>query len=110
MRPNSRRSTLAAGVTLVVAGLVFLLNGLGLFPSELFDWWPLLVISAGLWMLATAATRRRTGLVAGVVLSGLGVYWLLDNLGLVAGELFMPVLLVSLGAGLVLRNVLGTAS
>ena len=105
-----RRSTLLAGLVLVLAGLVFLLNNLNLIPDEVFEWWPVLVIGAGLWMLANAIARRGTGLVAGVVLSSLGVSWLLENLGLVAGGIFVPVLLIALGAGLLLRTVLRTKS
>lgn len=105
-----RRSTLLAGLVLVMAGLVFLLYNLNLIPGKVFAWWPVLVISAGLWMLANAVARRSTGLVAGVVLSSLGAYWLLENLGLVAGGVFVPVLLIALGAGLLLRSVLRTAS
>jgi hypothetical protein len=34
----------------------------------------------------------------------LGAFWLLENYGRVNGRMFLPVLLIALGTGLLLRN------
>ncbi len=107
-KPN--RTALFWGFALILAGLIFLLNNFNLIPGSLFNWWPVLVLGAGLWMLIQAVARRSQGLVGGVVLTSLGAFWLLDNLNLVDGGAFVPVLLIALGAGLLLRSALRTGS
>jgi lia operon protein LiaF len=92
------------GILLILAGLIFLLANFNAIPSQVLDWWPVLVIGAGLWLLASALTRRRGGgLMGGVLLLALGGYWLARNLGMVGDGLFLPVLLISLGTGTLLR-------
>jgi hypothetical protein len=107
---DERRSGRVWGVLLVVAGVILLLNNLNVIPGQVLDWWPLIVIGGGLWMLGEAVARRRQGTVGGVVLTSLGVFWLLNNLGRVDNAIFLPVLLMALGVGLVLRQVLRTAN
>jgi hypothetical protein len=105
--PASNRSSFLWGILLILAGLVFLLVNFDAIPSQVLDWWPLLVIGAGVWLLARALARRRGGgLVGGVLLLALGGYWLARNLGLVGDGLFLPVLLIALGAGTLLRGFL----
>lgn len=104
---ESRRGALIGGIVLIVLGALFLLDNLSLIPGGITDWWPILVVGAGLWLLAQAIRRRRSGgLVGGTLLVGLGGYLLANNLGLVGEGLFLPVLLIALGAGLLLRVLL----
>lgn len=101
---ETRRTALIGGVILIVLGLVFLLDNFNIVPGSITDWWPVVIIGAGLWLLAQAFRRgRHGGLVGGALLLGLGGYWLLDNLGRINADLFLPVLLISLGVGLLLR-------
>lgn len=101
---ESRRTALIGGIILILLGLVFLLENFNIVPGSITDWWPVVVIGAGVWLLAQSFRRgRQGGLVGGALLLGLGTYWLLDNLGRVNTDLFLPVLLISLGAGLLLR-------
>jgi hypothetical protein len=89
---------------LIVLGLGFLLDNFNLVPEGIFSLWPLLVIGAGVWLLGQAATRREgRGLTGGVVVLVLGVFWLLENYGRVTNQMFVPVLLIALGGGLLLR-------
>ena len=104
MLTKSNRTALFWGFALILAGLIFLLNNFEIIPGSLFNWWPVLVIGAGLWMLVQAMARRSPGLVAGVVLTSLGTYWLLNNPHLVDDGAFLPVLLIALGAGLLPRS------
>ena len=100
------RSGLVWGTLLIILGLVFQLNNFNLIPRGIFDWWPLMVVGAGIWLLGQSATRRRGGgLVGGVVVLALGVFWLLQNFGRVDERAFLPVLLIAVGVGLLLRAV-----
>ena len=94
------------GVLLIVLGLGFLLHNFNLVPEDLFSLWPLIAIGAGVWIFGEAVRRRGRGLVGGVVVLASGAFWLLENYGRVRGPMFLPVLLIALGAGLLLRNLL----
>jgi hypothetical protein len=107
-KPN--RTALFWGFVLIAAGLLFLLYNFNMIPGRFRDWWPVLAIAAGLWLLVQAIARRGQGLVGGVVLSSLGTFWLLDNQGRVAGVEFLPVLLIALGVGLLLRGLVRRAA
>ena len=104
---RSRRWSAIWGVVLIVLGAAFLLQNFNLVPAGYLQWWPVLVIAAGVWLLARGYSERRGGaLIGGALVSSMGVFWLLDNLGRVDGRAFAPVLLIALGAGLVLRTLL----
>ncbi len=105
---DSNRNGLFLGIVFVLLGLGFLLNNFGLLPSG-FDWWPLFVMGAGLWMVGQAVAQRDGGgLTGGIVVLALGAFWLLQNYGRADDRLFLPVLLIALGVGLLLRNFLPT--
>ena len=100
----SRRSGLFWGSLLIVLGLGFLLDNFNLVPEGIFSLWPLLVIGAGVWLLGQAVTSGEgRGLTGGVVVLALGTFWLLENYGRVTNQMFLPVLLIALGLGLLLR-------
>jgi hypothetical protein len=103
---RSSRWTAFWGVVLIGVGAAFLLQNFNLVPPGITQWWPVAVIAAGLWLLARGFTERRGGaLIGGALVSTMGVFWLLDNLGRVDGRAFAPVLLIALGAGLLLRTL-----
>jgi lia operon protein LiaF len=103
--PN--RSAFFWGIVLILAGLVFLLVNFDAIPGPVLAWWPVLVIGAGVWLLARVVTRRQGGgAVGAVLLLALGGYWLARNLGVAGGGLFLPVLLIALGVGTLLRGFL----
>jgi Domain of unknown function (DUF5668) len=103
----SNRGALVWGIVLVLLGLVFLLNNFNVVPGGVLDWWPVLVLGAGVWLLGQGLTRRRGGgLVSGTVLLALGTFWLLSNFGRVDDQLFVPILLIAIGVGLLLRSLL----
>jgi hypothetical protein len=103
---TANRSALFWGLMLILLGAAFLLRNLGLLPGGFFAWWPLLVLGAGLWLIIQAfAARRGGGLVGGVILATLGTYWLLDNFGRVDTRAFLPLVVIAVGAGLLLRSV-----
>lgn len=101
-----RHSGLFWGALLIIAGLGFLLHNFNLVPEGVFSLWPLLVVGAGIWMLGQAAARRAgRRLVGGLVVLTLGVFWLLENYGRVDDRMFLPILLIALGGGLLLRSL-----
>ena len=101
-----KNSQLFWSVLLIVLGLGFLLHNFNLVPEGLFSLRPLIVIGAGAWISGEALRRRGRGLVGGVVVLVVGAFWLLENYGRVRGPMFLPVLLIALGAGLLLQNLL----
>ena len=104
---RANRSALFWGTLMVLLGLVFLLNNFHLAPANLLQWWPVLVLGAGLLLFGRGLVGRQGGgLVAGTVLAALGGFWLLDSLGRMDERLFAPILLIALGMGLLFRSVL----
>lgn len=101
-----KNSQLFWSVLLIVLGLGFLLHNFNLVPEGLFSLWPLIVIGAGAWICGEAVRQRGRGLVGGVVVLALGAFWLLENYGRVSGPMFLPVLLIALGTGLLLQTLL----
>src|SRR6185295_12652178 len=100
---RSRRWAAFWGVGLIVLGVAFLLQNFNLVPAGFMQWWPVLVIGAGVWLLARGLSERRGGaLTGGTLVATMGVFWLLENLGRVNERVFAPVLLIALGAGLLL--------
>ena len=100
---TSFRGGMIWGAILLLVGVAFLLDNLGIFPVDrVFRLWPLLLVAAGV-----ANLMRREHRVWGVALTIIGVVFLLDNLGFAHyrwGQLW-PVALIAVGA-LVLWNSL----
>ena len=94
------------GLLLLGAGVFLLLVNLDLIPQGLADLWPVPVILAGFWLIAVAAGRPRgRGLTAGIVVSAIGVFWLAESFNWVTDDLFLPVLLMAIGLGILLRGL-----
>ncbi|MCC6190000.1 MAG: hypothetical protein IT318_13275 [Anaerolineales bacterium] len=104
--PAANRNALFWGTVLILLGLAFLLNNFNVIPGQFIAWWPLLVMGTGLWLVAQTLPRRRGGgLVGGILLLALGGYWLARNFGWAGDGLFLPVVLIALGTGLLLRTL-----
>lgn len=101
-----KRVQLFWGLLLLGAGAFLLLVNLDLIPQGVADLWPVPVILLGIWLIVVAAGRPRgRGLTAGIVVSAVGVFWLAESLKWIAEDLFLPVLLMSIGLGIVLRGL-----
>jgi hypothetical protein len=105
------RSRMLWGLLLVAAGITALLSELGVLPADGLKLWPILLIVIGLW-LSLSAVRRAAGrgLTGGLVVAAVGAYFLADNLQAVPDGLFLPILLVALGLGLILRPMVSRGS
>jgi hypothetical protein len=105
MRRGSRE--LFWGLAFIGAGLILLLVRLGWLPPSADSLWPLVVFFLGVWLAASAIRRPGgRGLTAGVVVMAVGAYWFAEGLGWVNEEVFLAVLLMALGLGLISRTLL----
>lgn len=103
-----KRKNIAWGLVLVVLGLIFGLNALGLTDIDVFfdGWWTLfIIIPCGMGLLRE---REKTGNLIGLIV---GIALLLACQGILdfslIGKLFFPAVLVIAGLAIVLNGVLG---
>lgn len=107
-RPSYSRDRYFAwnGVVLVLAGVLLLLDRLGIVPiSEVLRFWPVLVVAFGAVLLVEVrSVVIRT--IGGVLIAN-GMILLAGNLGYlgVRGELFWPLILIDIGAVLMARAI-----
>ena len=103
---RSRLGGAAFGLGIVAIGILFLLQNLGFFYiGQIWQFWPVLLIGMGLsHVLASYDSGRR---VWGIFLAGIGVVFLLSNMGLLPPHVWnyiWPLGLVFWGAAMLLRG------
>ncbi|MBU1144924.1 MAG: hypothetical protein KJ971_03575 [Firmicutes bacterium] len=89
------------GVIILIFGVVFLLQRLGYIPDTIFfeGWWTLLLIIPAIFSMS------KQGVTTGnTVLLVLGVFFLLDARGWNLSGYLVPVLLIALGVGILLKR------
>jgi hypothetical protein len=96
------------GLVLLVVGVVFLLNNLGIYPAErALRYLPAVLILVGVLKLLGLAGFR--GPVLGTVFAAIGTWWLLENLGVITIDFgtalgrYWPAILVLVGLAVVSR-------
>ena len=114
LRPSARRhdaparvldlSRLWLGLTVITVGVLFLLDGAGVLSADrtIDDWWPVLLVIAGLLTL----TERPPSLVRGTLLTTAGAVLLLFTTDLVAGngwDYVWPALVIAAGLVILTR-------
>lgn len=100
------RRQLLWGILLLAIGASLLVINMGWISPSVAFLWPSAVIVAGLWLVFTAVrTPRGRGLTAGVAVTAVGAFWLLQGLGWIREDLFLAILVMSLGAGMLLRGL-----
>lgn len=95
---------LVFGLVIITLGVLFTLDNLDLIESgEILRWWPVALIVAGLAKVFGLGTPTRPGF--GAIISLVGAWWLLHNLGMVDFEPwdFWPVFLIVIGVAIVMR-------
>lgn len=92
-----------AGIALIIVGIVLLLETLGVIPSIgwILEWWPVLVIAAGIRIVL----RKPESLASGLFIIAIGCLLLADNIipGFEFWVAAVPVFLIVLGIGILTR-------
>ena len=97
---------LLRGLVLIALGILIALVNTGLLSTALFDFWPSIVFIIGLWLIYRGARRPGgRGITAGLITAATGAFFLAETLGFVDESLYLAVLLLSMGAGLVIRGL-----
>ncbi len=101
-----KRGSLFGPLILIALGVIFLLNNINVLPGDLWgtllQFWPLILVAIGLDNIF-----QREGLVGATFMIGLGVVFLLSNLGYINTNIWQlilrlwPLLLVAIGLDLV---------
>lgn len=102
-----RVSRVIGGLILLSLGALFLLQNMGVVHAgRIWDYWPMLLVWAGLARLF--APRRAHHFAGGAVMLLLGVFFQLEGLGAVwiRARDFWPALLVAAGLALVVESFL----
>jgi hypothetical protein len=105
-RPQSALVQFVLGATILFIGLLWTVDNLGIADTrDALRFWPAGVIVIGLLKLFGIGTRR--SLVAGLVLTVLGVAFQMDAIGAIrlTMRLFWPMVILFLGAILVVRSL-----
>jgi len=103
------RNRMLWGLLFVAVGITAFLSELEVLPADILQLWPILLIVVGLWLaLSAIGTAAGRGLTGGLVVAAVGAYLLAEKLGAVPDELLLPVLLVAIGLGLVLRPLVSS--
>ena len=101
------RQRLFWGFVILGAGIILLIITLGLLPANIARLWPVIVLLLGLWLITAALRKSRgRGFTVGLVVFVIGVFWLAEGYHWVHEDLFLPILLISLGCGILLRGLL----
>ncbi len=95
------------GLILAGIGVLLLLQNLGIVIVEnLWDYWPVLLIVAGMSKLLHSWGVG--GRVGGGIVAALGILLLLRNFGVIHGDVwgyFWPAILIAIGLGMLLRAI-----
>lgn len=97
-----KTSRLILGLTLIAIGVAYILDRLGYFDaSELWSYWPVVLIAAGLGKLVTPGSGSSR--ITGALITAIGVWLLLENLGYVYFSFWRwwPLILVFVGLRLI---------
>lgn len=103
--PGRLGSSVFFGGLIVALGVVFLANNLGIInlDGSIFQWWPVILIAVGAWLLISSGFRK---MVAALALIVIGAIFLLGNLGLAINLMdYWPVLLIIIGVGILSRAI-----
>lgn len=98
-------SHMVVGSIILLVGILFLLENLGiLYVGQIWQFWPVILIGVGIARILDA--RGVENIFPGVIIAGIGLVFLVHNLGLLPwplARLMWPLLLIFLGAAILLR-------
>jgi predicted membrane protein len=97
------------GLVVVAVGVLFLLRNVGvLYFDDLWQYWPVILIVAGISKLAN--THSATSVTSGIIIGGIGTVFLLKNLGYIYGniwEYLWPGILIAVGLSILVKHLEG---
>jgi len=104
---HSGRFGVVFGAIVAGLGVLFLLQNLGiLYFDDIWQYWPVILIVIG--VSRAASSLGLGGRVAGGVMVFVGMIFLLENLGLIHGNVWRylwPIVLIAVGLGMLVRAV-----
>lgn len=103
---RSRSGGIVFGAVIVAAGLILLLDNLGILHAyDVWKYWPVALIAAGVARIVES--RRPGALVWGGVMAGVGALLLLDRLNILDfnARLFWPLIIIAAGVAMLLRSL-----
>lgn len=122
---QSRGCGSALGAVLIAIGAIVLLVHYNVIPHRLVDWWPVVIIAWGVWMLVVYYWRvlvqrrylaipgigpvvrvrpRRAAPVFPILVIAVGTYLLLSNLHYISFGIIVAAVLILLGVSLLVRQ------
>lgn len=101
---DDRRSNLVWGLGFVVAGVVILLQSLGVMPFALWrHWWPLFMVGIGGAQMVSSRTAKSLGDGVSLTLLGCWCFVATNELWGLTFRTSWPLALVATGLGMVVR-------
>jgi len=97
------------GFAIMAFGLLFLLRNLNIiYFDNIWQYWPvILIVIGGSKLLSPRGTHD---IFPGLIIGGIGVYFLLSNLGIIYGNIWewaWPIILIAFGASMLIRHMDG---
>lgn len=97
------------GLMVMGFGLLFLLRNLNvIYIDDIWQYWPVILIVIGGSKLLSP--RGAYDIFPGLIIGGIGTFFLLRNLGIIYGNIwqwFWPMLLIGFGASMLIRHMDG---
>lgn len=98
----NKNQTIFGIVIIIVAVLVLLSNiNIGFARELVYDWWPLLIVGLGLYMM----WNDRNNFAWGLIITGVGIGLLVNTLGVFGlsfGDVVVPIILLAVGAAVLM--------
>jgi len=97
------------GLLIMGFGLLFLLRNLNIiYVDDIWQYWPVILIVIGVSKLVSP--RGSHDIFPGLVIGGIGTYFLLSNLGIIYGNIWQylwPLIFIALGASMLIKHMDG---
>jgi hypothetical protein len=97
------------GLAVVAVGVLFLLRNVGIvYFDDLWQYWPVILIVVGVSKLVNP--HRASNVVGGIMIGGVGVVFLLRNLGYIYGDVWpylWPGIIIAVGLSILVKHLDG---
>jgi hypothetical protein len=109
MKQSQQSSNISWGISLVVVGVIFLLDNIGILDANLYNWWAIFILMPGFNMLYNTWNTQKdnrgnifqnSSFLPGILLTGLGFSFLLD----INWDMIFPVVIILIGVFMLSRK------